>query len=99
VTYMNPVAENLTAWSAGEAYGRALEDILPLFHRDTQTPLEIDVRRVLDEGVVIELAPETLLRTRAGRELAIADSMAPLRDKHNAIIGMVLVFRDVTAQR
>jgi hypothetical protein len=49
--------------------------------------------------VVIGLAAETLLRTRSGREIFINDSIAPLRDEHDKVTGMVLVFRDITAQQ
>jgi two-component system cell cycle sensor histidine kinase/response regulator CckA len=99
VTYMNPVAAHFTECSAEEAYGRVLEEVLPLLHRDTKRLLELPVHRVLEDGMVIGLAAEAMLRTRSDREFAIAGSLSPLLDEHDTIIGMVLVFKDITAQR
>ena len=57
------------------------------------------VRRVLREGRALGLANHTLLITRAGAEIPIADSAAPIRDHHGMLHGVVLVFRDGTALR
>jgi len=45
------------------------------------------------------LPAETLLSLRDGSTRFIADSAAPIRSTHNEIIGVVLVFRDVTEER
>ncbi len=45
------------------------------------------------------LANHTVLIGRDGREFAIDDSAAPIRDDRGEMIGVVLVFRDVTAER
>ena len=55
--------------------------------------------KVLREGKVVGFANHTLLIARDGRELAIDDSAAPIRDAQGDLIGVVLVFRDVTAER
>jgi PAS domain S-box-containing protein len=99
VTYMNPVAEGLTGWSVEDARGQVLEEVFALFYRDTQTPVEIPLQQVLEEGIVLGIAEDAVLRTRAGQVLPIDDSLAPLRDERDQITGVVIVFRDVTAQR
>lgn len=96
---MNPVAEQLTGWSVGEARGKALKEVFALFHETTRTPVDLPFHRVLEEGVVSGLAAQTMLQTRAGREFPIDDSCAPLRDEDDRITGVVIVFRDITAQR
>jgi signal transduction histidine kinase/CheY-like chemotaxis protein len=55
-------------------------------------PVEI----VLEAGEIVGLANHTLLIAKDGTEYHIADSGAPIRDAKNNIIGVVLVFRDVT---
>src|SRR5262249_32189844 len=40
----------------------------------------------------------TVLLTRDGREIPIEDSAAPIRDEGGNVFGVVLVFRDVTAE-
>jgi len=47
----------------------------------------------------VGLASHTLLVARDGLERAIDDSAAPIRDRDDKIIGVVLIFRDVTGQR
>ena len=57
------------------------------------------VERVLREGVVVGLANHTLLIARDGKERPIDDSAAPIRIPTARIVGVVLVFRDVTERR
>lgn len=50
-------------------------------------------------GTVVGLANHTVLLRRDGSEIAIDDSGAPIRDDQENILGVVLVFRDVTEQK
>jgi PAS domain S-box-containing protein len=99
LTFLNPVAERLTGWTAPEAIGRKISDILSLHDEHTYQLVESPVETVLREGRVVELANHTVLRTRDGREVPIADSGAPIRDDHGQVYGTVLVFHDVTKSR
>jgi signal transduction histidine kinase len=47
----------------------------------------------------VGLANHTVLKRSDGTSIPIEDSAAPIRDDHGALIGVVLVFRDVTAER
>lgn len=98
VTLVNPVAEQLTGWSAVEAAGRPLDQIFVIANETTGAPVESPVSRVLREGVVVGLANHTVLIRRDGTQLNIADSAAPIRDDGGKLIGVVLVFHD-TSQR
>lgn len=99
VEMMNPVAERLTGWSEAEAVGKPLETIFHIINEETRQPVENPVARVLREGVVVGLANHTLLIARDGREYAIADAGSPIFDADGKITGVVLVFRDQTAER
>ena len=50
-------------------------------------------------GTVVSFAPNTAIRARDGRLIAIEDSAAPIVDDQSVITGVVLVFRDVTQRR
>ena len=39
ITYMNPAAETLTRWPAGDALHKPLDDVLRLVERDTSAPV------------------------------------------------------------
>ena len=99
VVLLNPVAEALTGWSQGEARGKPLEEVFHIINEETRHPVENPVRRVVREGIIVGLANHTLLISKAGREISIADSGAPTYDVHGSLDGVVLVFRDQTEER
>ncbi|CAN5302176.1 hypothetical protein BH11PSE10_BH11PSE10_05890 [soil metagenome] len=96
VVLMNGVAQELTGWCEDEALGRALAEVFVIVEEESRRPAESTVDKVLREGKVVGLANHTLLISRDGRECAIDDSGAPIRDVDGALIGVVLVFRDFT---
>lgn len=96
VTALNPVAEALTGWSDAEARGRPVDEVFRIINEATRRPVESPVARCLREGRVVGLANHTLLITRDGRERPIDDSGAPVVAASGAVIGAVLVFRDIT---
>jgi PAS domain S-box-containing protein len=98
-TFLNPIAETLTGWRQVEAEGKALDQVFPIFNEETRQPAQSPVERVLREGAVVGLANHTLLIARDGVEKPIDDSAAPIRGEHGEIVGVVLVFRDVTERR
>ena len=98
VTMLNPIAEALTGWTEVDAVGRPLEDVFHIVNEGTREPVESPVARALAEGTIVGLANHTVLIARDGTERPIDDSAAPIRDATGAILGVVLVFRDVTAR-
>jgi PAS domain S-box-containing protein len=99
VKYLNPVASQLTGWSAEEARTRTLDEILPLLSEDSGHAVENPVARVLREGKIVGLANHTLLVRRDGTSVAIEDSGAPILDERGTTHGVVMVFRDASAER
>jgi PAS domain S-box-containing protein len=99
VAFMNQVAQALTGWPADDARGRDLADVFQIVNEATREPVESPTARVLREGVVVGLANHTLLIGRDGVERPIDDSGAPIRSAEGDLIGVVLVFRDITTRR
>ena len=99
VTFMNQVAIELTGWSDADARGRPLDEVFAIFSEETRKPVESPVAKVLREGAVVGLANHTLLRSKRGFEIPIDDSGAPIRNQRGDIVGVVLVFRDVTREK
>ncbi len=99
VTFVNAVAARLSGWETAEARGRPFAEVLALYHENTGEPAESPVERVLRAGVTVGLANHTVLRSRAGDEIPIEDSAAPIRAADGVLLGVVIVFRDVTEQR
>jgi PAS domain S-box-containing protein len=99
VTYMNPVAETLTGWTSAEAIGKPLEDVFHIVNEETRKQAEQPVRKVIDTGLVRGLANHTLLIARDGSELPIDDSAAPVWGEGGELVGVVMIFRDITERR
>src|SRR5665213_1538607 len=66
VTFMNPIAENLTGWSESDARGRHLDEVFCIFSEQTRGVVESPVTKVLREGAIVGLANHTVLRSRRG---------------------------------
>ena len=96
VTRMNPTAERLTGWHLEEALGRPLVEVFHIVHAQTRQSAVDPVRQVLESGEVVSLANHTALLSRDGSEYQIFDSAAPIREGSGPIVGVVLVFSDVT---
>lgn len=96
VVFLNKVAENLTGWSNSDAQGQASDIVFHLINEKTGTPCRGPVQRVMESGRIVELDNHTALVTKDGTIRSIADSGAPIHDRNNQIVGVVIVFRDIT---
>jgi len=99
ISFINSVAAGLTGWPIAEALGRPIGEVFRIVNEGTGEPVEDLVHRVISQKTVISLANHTALITRDGRKVPIADSAAPIREDGGRIIGVVLVFYDVTDRR
>jgi PAS domain S-box-containing protein len=99
LTSMNSVAVELTGWSADGAIGRPLEEVFRIINEQTGAAATNPVDTVLAEGRMVGLANHTVLIARNGSARPIDDSAAPIRNREGAVVGVVLVFRDVTESR
>ena len=99
ITFLNPVAEALTGWKGQEVLGRPVQEVFRVINEQTRQPADDIVAHVLREGAIVTLANHTAIQTRAGREIPIEDSAAPIKDADAKITGVVLVFHDVTQKR
>jgi PAS domain S-box-containing protein len=99
VLLMNPVAESLTGRTLQQATGRLVDEIFVIVNEYTRNQVENPVQKVIKEGTIQGLANHTVLIAADGTERAIDDSGAPIRTLGGTLVGIVLVFRDVTIQR
>lgn len=94
VTFLNPVAEQLTGWTSGDAQGRDFSEVFQARHAVTGETIPNPVFQALQQGEVVTIAPQTQLHRRDGQVVPIDDSAAPIRDDQGGMTGAVLVFRD-----
>ena len=96
ITGMNPTAERLCGWSLADAMGQGLAEVFHIIDAGTREPVADPVQMVMAHGQVVDLANHTLLLAKDGQEFHISDSAAPIRNREGEIVGVVLVFSDVT---
>jgi PAS domain S-box-containing protein len=96
VVFMNQVAEQLTGWKESEANGVPLSEIFVICNQRTRASVESPVEVVRRSGKVVGLANHTILIRKDQAEFHIDDSAAPILDKGGHMIGIVLVFRDIS---
>lgn len=99
IVFLNTVAEQMTGWTSAEAFGKPLAEVFHIINEFTRKPCENPVEKVIKTGLIVELANHTMLISRDGREIVLADSGAPIKDEKGNIFGVVLVFRDETQKQ
>jgi len=99
ISQMNAVAEQLTGWKFADAKEKKLDQIFRIINEETREKVESPFVKVLQSGSIVGLANHTLLLSKDGREIPIADSGAPIKNEKGEITGVVLVFCDQTGER
>lgn len=100
VMLVNAAAEELTGWTNDEARGMPLERVFLLVDERTRLQvLEDPVAKVLDTGRPVGLSNHSVLISKGGKERTVSSSGAPIHDRNGEVIGIVLVFRDVTERQ
>ncbi len=99
VILLNNVAERLTGWSQDEAIGRQLSDIFSLTGKQTGARLVSPVSEVIRSREMVNFSTPATLKARDGREKIIVASGTPVANKDGELIGVILVFRDITERR
>lgn len=99
VVMMNRVAESLTGWTADRATGLPIDQVYRVINEKTGDPCANPVAAILKKEGMKGSSHLRLLIGKDGVEHPLGDSVAAVRDKDGKIIGVVIVFRDVTAAR
>ena len=99
ITLMNKVAELLTGWSQSNALGQPLTKVFNIINEATRKTSKNPVEKVLRTGKICGLANHTILISENGAEIHIDDSGSPIFDTKGKIIGVVLIFKDITEKK
>ena len=90
VTFMNGVAEELTGWKLNEASLKPVKEIFNIVNEQTRIVVEDPVSKVLEKGMIVGLANQTVLIRKNKTEIAIEDSGSPIKDKEGKTTGACL---------
>jgi two-component system cell cycle sensor histidine kinase/response regulator CckA len=98
IVFANPVACALLRCPVADLHGRQIDSVFRIVNEFSRAPVENPVHRVLRERVIAGLENHTILIAADGFETPIDDSAAPIQ-QDGQLLGVVLVFRDVTERR
>jgi len=99
IDYMNPIAEALTGWRFHQAMGLSMEAVLHLEDEQSGQVIPDPAQHCLSEKRVIAPKTDNVLISRGGERYSIQGTAAPMIDAQGNSIGVVLVFKDVSASR
>ncbi len=98
VTFMNPVAQNLTGVLSKEAIGKNLDDVFRLYSGENNARLSSPFKRDIERNSVGG-GEDTYLVGKSGERHNVSDNAAPIINEEGDFIGSILTFRDVTHER
>jgi PAS domain S-box-containing protein len=99
IVLMNNVAEKLTGWKLEQASGKPLTGVFHINDPETGQPSKNPIEKVLESGSIVTMPANIKLTAKEGAEYLITSSGAPIKDKNNTVVGVVLVFRDITERQ
>jgi len=99
ITIINSVAQAMTGWSFPDAIGENINMVYTTLDDSTRLPCPNSVEMITGEGLPEGHSHVAVLVSRDGARRIISERGAPIRDRENTLIGAVLVFRDITAER
>jgi len=99
IDYLNPIAENLTGWSTQLAFGQPLQAVFNIVDEETGKRIMNPVQKCLKANKVITLGEDCALIGKNNNKYAIQHSIAPLKNRNGLILGVIVVFSNVTEAR
>ncbi|MDC7224561.1 MAG: response regulator [Spirochaetales bacterium] len=95
---LNRKAEELSGWSAKDAFRRSVDKIFPLRDDLTDRISLHPVGTAIESGETVTIASPPLLTSREGHIYRIYESVSPVLSPMREIIGAVIVLRDITVE-
>lgn len=98
ITNINPIASVLTGYTPIEAIGKTYNEVFHIVNKHSREKVVNPIEQVINSGKIVGLANHTVLISRDNKEYDISDSGAPIITEDGKIVGVVLVFRDITKE-
>lgn len=96
ITLWNKAAEDISGWKAEEAIGQPFRKVMKLLQENNMQENVTFLEEVMVKGERRWMQNHTILITKKGEQLPVADSAAPVFDSSGQVIGAIVVFRDNT---
>jgi len=97
IVFMNPVAEQLTGWSGGDAQGRALMDVLGLFEESAAASNSLPAKNPIFDLLAGESRSYTLISKT--EEHTVVEVECFENRSADDLLGSIVVVRDIRSRR
>ena len=99
VSFINPLAQQLTGWNHLAAQGQPLKQVLRLVDEKTHAAIDDPVETIRQTQTVIAYSDGLIMSSRSGEDYPIELTGSPIRNERGQLAGVVVVFRDITQRR
>ena len=99
ITLLNPAAERLLEVKSSDFKNKQLHDFVAIVDEYTKEEFDCSAKKIIDGEQAVHYPESALLVTKGGTEKNIEINASPLRDADGELIGLVVVFKDVTDKR
>jgi PAS domain S-box-containing protein len=102
LSFINPAAQLLTGWDGSNAQGRPFGEVVCLSDERTRSRVDDPIEAVRRAQKVVGFSNSLVLSSRDGKEYPIELTGAPIFNDgidRREVVGVVVVFRDVTQRR
>jgi len=93
ITFMNPVAEELTGCTQEESLHQPLQQVFKLQEN------HVDASHNKEANPIARWPTHTHLIAKNGTKRAIEQNISPIKDENGNLIGQVIVFRDISERQ
>ena len=100
IIMINNAGENLTGWESKDAIGQPLKAVFNVaIDLAAQARSQKSGYRNEAQSILLSLPENATLVSRDGSEHVVEQVASPIRDNKNEVVGVVLVFRDITERQ
>ncbi len=100
IIMINNAGENLTGWESKDAIGQPLKTVFNVaIDLAAQARAQQSGYRNEAQSILLSLPENATLISRSGSEHVVEQVASPIRDSKNEVVGVVLVFRDITERQ
>ncbi len=94
IKFINPVAEQLTGWEQNSALGKELSSIFKLQNEFDRTEFNINLSQV--NRIITK---DAVFIDKKGSERFLQLTLSPISNGKSGVLGIVLIFQDITEQK
>ncbi|MFC1677332.1 ATP-binding protein [Planctomycetota bacterium] len=99
IVLFNTIAENLSGWKFKEVEGKSVDEVLQIINEQTNEPVESTIDKALQSQKTERGTQHDIFISKNGDKYPVFVSASPIDKSENAIIRIIVVFRDVSHER